>query len=320
MSGREFNIFDAMASPHVWRSWFSDERAWRNWRTFLACLFGLPINEYDLALVEECAQRTRLPEGGFTEAWLICGRRAGKSFILSLVACFLAIFRDWRPYLAPGEMGTIKIIATDRKQAKVIHRYCKALLMEPPSLAELVTRVTDELIELNNGISIEIQSASFRSVRGFTVIAALLDEIAWWRTDEGSAVPDSEILAAIRPTMATIPGAMLLCASSPYARRGELWKAYRQHYGQNSSTLVWQAATRVMNQTVPQSVIDQARRRTRRTRQRNTWHNFAATLKALFRARWSRRRLFRGDTSYRRRSRGWCTRRLSTPRGRRLTR
>ena len=58
--------------------------------------------------------------------------------------------------------------------------------------------------------------------------------------------------------MATIPGGMLLCASSPYARRGALWDAYRKHFGQDSSVLIWKAPTRVMNPSVPQSVIDAA--------------------------------------------------------------
>jgi hypothetical protein len=51
---------------------------------------------------------------------------------------------------------------------------------------------------------------------------------------------------------------MLLCASSPYARRGALWTAFRKFFGQDGPTLVWQAATRVMNPGVEQSVIDEA--------------------------------------------------------------
>ncbi len=70
-----------------------------------------------------------------------------------------------------------------------------------------------EAIDLNNGVTIEILTASFRTVRGYTLIAALLDEIAFWRSDEGYANPDTEIVAAIRPAMASVPGAMLLCAS-----------------------------------------------------------------------------------------------------------
>ena len=46
--------------------------------------------------------------------------------------------------------------------------------------------------------------------------------VDFWPHDD-AAEPDYEILNALRPGMATIPGAMLLCASSPYARRGALW-------------------------------------------------------------------------------------------------
>jgi hypothetical protein len=62
--------------------------------------------------------------------------------------------------------------------------------------------------------------------------------------------------------MSTIPGAMLLCASSPYARRGALWDAFRRYFGKDDTgLLVWKAATRTMNPTVPQAVIDRATER-----------------------------------------------------------
>jgi hypothetical protein len=134
-------------------------------------------------------------------------------------------------------------------------------LRQVPALARLVARDGDEEIELTNGIAIEIATASFRSIRGFTVIAALLDEIAFWRNEE-SANPDQEILDAIRPAMATVPGAMLLAASSPYARRGVLWGAFRRYHGHDDApVLVWRAPTRTMNPTVPQSIIDEATER-----------------------------------------------------------
>jgi hypothetical protein len=122
----------------------------------------------------------------------------------------------------------------------------------------MIVEDNDDEIVLNNSISIEIQTASFRSVRGYTVIAALLDEVAFWRSDD-SANPDVEILDALRPAMATIPGAFLLGASSPYARRGVLWEAFRTSYGRDDApALVWHAPTRTMNPTVPQAVIDAA--------------------------------------------------------------
>jgi phage terminase large subunit-like protein len=137
------------------------------------------------------------------EAWLCIGRRGGKSFILATIAVFLACFKDWRPFLGPGIEST-----------------------------------TRESVLLKNSIIIEVHTASYRSTRGYTVVAALLDEIAYWPTDESSAEPDSEVLNAIKPAMATIPGAILLCASSAYARRGALWDAHRKHFGKDGPVLV----------------------------------------------------------------------------------
>jgi hypothetical protein len=49
---------------------------------------------------------------------------------------------------------------------------------------------------------------------------------------------------------------MLLVASSPYARKGVLWQAFRQHYGRDDApALVWKAATRTMNPTVSEEFI-----------------------------------------------------------------
>ena len=45
-----------------------------------------------------------------------------------------------------------------------------------------------------------------------------------------AADPDAEVVAALRPSMATVPGALLLGISSPYARRGVLWQMYREHF------------------------------------------------------------------------------------------
>ena len=35
-------------------------------------------------------------------------------------------------------------------------------------------------------ITIEIHTASFRSVRGYTVVAALLDEVGFWRNEDSA--------------------------------------------------------------------------------------------------------------------------------------
>jgi hypothetical protein len=115
-----------------------------------------------------------------------------------------------------------------------------------------------ESINLRNRISIEIHTASYRATRGYTIVAAICDEIAFWRSDE-SANPDSEVLAALRPGMATVPGALLLGVSSPYARRGVLWDAYRRYWAKDDAeVLIWQGATVDMNPSVDLRVIERA--------------------------------------------------------------
>lgn len=255
---RAIDILDAVNDKNLFARWFKDEATWRAWRAFLAALFALPMTPHQVEVYRRCTGRSAAPTVPASEAWLICGRRAGKSCMLALIAVFLACFRDWRPYLAPGEWATVMVIASDRKQARVIFRYIRSLLKNVPMLEDMIVRETAEVFELSNGISIEVQTASYRSTRGYTIVAALCDELAFWPTDN-AAEPDYEVINALRPGMATVPGAMLLCASTPYGRRGALWDAWRKHYGKDGDpTLVWQADTRTMNPTMPQRVIDAA--------------------------------------------------------------
>ena len=254
-------LLEAMADRHLFAPWFRDPATWAAWRAFIAALFALSMTDEQLAIYRQSTGRSAPPQRAATEAWLVCGRRAGKSFILALCAAFLACFFDYRRCLAPGERGTVLIIATNSKQARVIFRYVRALLTHVPMLAQMIERETADSFDLSNGTTIEVHVASFKTTRGYTIVAALCDEIAFWPHDD-AAEPDYEVLNALRPGMATIPGAMLLCASSPYARRGALWDAHRRHFGKDGDPiLVWQATTRCMNPTVPQSVVDQATER-----------------------------------------------------------
>jgi hypothetical protein len=251
------NILEACRDPNLFGRWFRDDATWKAWFAFLAALFALPMTKEQRKVYRTCTDRDRTPRHAFTEGWLICGRRAGKSFVLALVAVFLACFKSYAEYLGPGERATILVLATDRKQARVIMRYVKGLITGTPMLARMLEgEPRAEGLDLTNGVTIEVATASYRATRGYTIVAALCDELAFWPTDD-SAEPDYEILDAIRPGTATIPNAMLLCASSPYAKRGALWDTFKRSFAKNDpGVLVWKAPTWVMNPTVPQSFID----------------------------------------------------------------
>jgi hypothetical protein len=249
-------IVQACDDREIFGEWFRDRSTWVAWFAFLKVMFAQPLDAAELDTFQKCTGRSAPSPLGYLEAALVIGRRGGKSLILALIAAFLAAFFDWSPYLTGGERGSIVIVAADRRQAAVIFKYLRRML-DIPLLTGLIERETLDTLELSNRVSIEIQTASWKTIRGRTVVAALCDELAFW-SDESSANPDTEIINALKPAMATIPKAMLLKASSPYARRGALWNDYKKHFGKDSSVLVWQADTRTMNPSVPQSFIDAA--------------------------------------------------------------
>jgi hypothetical protein len=244
-----------MNDPALFKPWF-EGKSWGPWKVFLKALFSLPMTAKDRKVFKQFTGRTKPPKH-VREAWLPVGRRGGKSLVSALVAVYLACFRDYSEYLGPGERLTISVIAADRKQARVCMRYVKGFLEGVPMLNELIDTKRAESVDLTNQVTIEVHTTSYRSVRGYTLGAVICDEISFWRSDE-SASPDREIIGALRPGMASIPGSLLIAISSPYSRRGMLWETYQRCYGKDGPTLVWQASTQDMNSTIDAEVIKTA--------------------------------------------------------------
>ena len=255
------NILQAIEHPDLFAPWFKRGGAsYLRWFVFLKALFALPMSEEELTIYREHTNRKEAPTEPFSEGWLVIGRRGGKSFFMALLAVYAACFRDYQEYLAPGERATVLVIAADKKQARVIMRYIAAMLNGIEVLKDLIEAERAESFDLTNFVTIEVGTASFRSTRGYTFAAVLCDEIAFWRSED-SANPDFEVLDAIRPGMATIPNALLMCGSSPYAKRGALYDAFKRFWGKEGAPLVWRGTSREMNPTVPQSFIDLATER-----------------------------------------------------------
>lgn len=251
------DIISAIFDKNLFKPLFKNLETWASWIVFLRAIFALPMSKDELALFKQCTGRQNPPEKPFGEAWAPTGRRSGKSFIAALVAVFLACFRDYTRYLAPGERAHILIVAADRAQAGVILRYVKGFLASNKMLSKLVEAERAESVDLKNRVTIQVATCSYRSIRGFTVVACIADEIAFWRSEENAANPANEVLRAVKPSLATIPGSLLLCISSPWARLGPLWQAFNKHHGRDDSdVMVWSAPTTVMNPTISQKIID----------------------------------------------------------------
>jgi hypothetical protein len=231
--------------------------SWGPWRAFLKAIFALPVTVADLEVYRRHTARETPPAAPVAEAWMPVGRRGGKSRVAALVAAYLAVRFDGSR-LAPGERAVIAILAADRRQARQVLGYLNGLF-DLPDLLPFWFRTLRESIELQSGVNLEVHTASYRTTRGYTLLGVIADEISFWRTEDGSANPDSEVLAALRPGMATVPDSLLLAMSSPYAARGELFKAHERYFGHDDPrVLVWNADTRSMNPSIPTHVIEQA--------------------------------------------------------------
>lgn len=183
------------------------------------------------------------------------GRRAGKDASTAVKAAYLATCVEY-PQLAPGERGTLLIIAPDTSQAAIQLNYTRAVLEGSPLLAQRITGQTADTISLDNNVDIVVRASSFRRLRGLTCIGIIASETAFW-LNENSSNPDEEILRSIRPSLLTT-GGPLIQISTPYSRRGELWKAFERHFGKDGSNLVVNAPSTAFNPTLPQAEIDRA--------------------------------------------------------------
>ncbi len=234
---------------------------WAAWRIVLIAAMGEELTAAERETWRALTGREREPGERAEELWGIVGRRGGKTRAISALGAYLAALVDYGDILAPGERASLPIMSASTWQALKAKQYLTGIFATVPALGKLVEGETADTIFLKTRVDIEVRPASFRTARGGTSCAAIADEAAFWRSDT-SANPDKEILDAIRPSLATT-GGLLAVISSPYARRGEVWNAFRRDYGAGADprVIVVKAASRIMNPSLPASVVERALQR-----------------------------------------------------------
>lgn len=232
--------------------------SWASWRALLIAMLGEALTDAERTLFEAVTGREREPLEPVAEFWGVIGRRGGKTRSMAVLAAYLAACVDHRDVLGPGERGVLPLLAASTQQAGQAFNFVVGVFKGSRGLAELVTSTTADTLTLATGVDIEVRPASWRTIRGVTAVAAIADEIAFWRSDD-SANPDREILKALRPALATT-GGLLACISSPHAKRGELYATFKRHYGPDGDPriLVAKARARTMNPSLSQGVVDRA--------------------------------------------------------------
>ncbi len=154
----------------------------------------------------------------------------------------------------------LPILSATIWQSRKAFQYLDGIFNQVPALRKLVKNQTSDTISLTTRVDIECRPANYRSIRGGTAAAFICDEVAHWYDEaSGSSNPDSEVLTAVRPCLATTNGP-LIAISTPYARRGELFAAYKRDYGPDGDPLVLvaKASSLRMNSGLSAKVIDRA--------------------------------------------------------------
>lgn len=262
----KLTIIDAIKDEKLFRSFLADAddslSSWSSWLAVLRVLYGLPLPKKAKrrAVLGEVTQRKceGFPADGFDTALLLTGRRSGKSRIAAVIGAYESVLAGHESKLAKGEKGLVAICSPTKKQSRIVKNYIRAIF-EAPLLRNEVVGETKEGFELANGILIELMAGDFRSVRGYTLLAVIVDEAAFFGVEEEAKIKsDTELIRALKPALATT-GGKLIAITSPYARKGWTFTTHQKHFGkEDAKTLVVNCPSRTLNPTLPQRIIDEA--------------------------------------------------------------
>ena len=184
---------------------------------------------------------------------MTAGAGSGKSRIVSLLACAFACRRY---KLAPGEQVYIGVFAPDRKQAAITYRYIVGLLRARPELWALVERETRDRLELRGNVVVEVLTASAAAPRGRAYALVIVEEASMLPAEETASDPDVELVRAVRPALARVPGSLLAVIGTPYRRAGVLDDAWRA--GEAEDRVVVATDTLSLNPTFRRREVERA--------------------------------------------------------------
>ena len=208
------SIGAALSDPAIFGPWFPGS-SWDGWRAVMRGAFAERMTKPEREFFRSVANREP-PEHRVKEFWAICGRRAGKDSVASAIAAHTAASFEPAGRLRPGERAWL---AVDRAQTQTVLGYTRSYFEKLPALAAMVERETNDGFALKNGVDIAIVTNDYRGIRGRTVLCCIMDEVAYWRS-ENSASPDKEVYRALRPSMLTLSESMLIGITTAYHRSG----------------------------------------------------------------------------------------------------
>lgn len=214
--------------------------------------YGLPLDDEDMAIwhalhgggvYDDLYALTGVHDSGvpylgreYNDITLIVGRRAAKTCIGDFILCYEALLGGHKSRLQIQDQEPVFLqVAQDLGQAmKGMRGYTLAYLKSSPvgkqALGDLQKSVTQRSIRLtgpNDMVigAIQVGPPNIKVGRGDSIPCAVLDEVAYWQSDEKSAAPDIEVEKAIEYGMSQFsPFDKRVKLSTPYVEEGLLWQ------------------------------------------------------------------------------------------------
>jgi len=141
-------------------------------------------------------------------------------------------------------------------------------------------------IRLQNGMSIHTFPCTKSSLRGWSMPAAVMDEVAFFRL-EGSAESDVEVQTSIRRGMLNFPNPRLVKISTPYMKSGVLYDDFKAAWGcDDPDRLVWRAPTALMNPSILEERLAREKRLDPERFSREYLAEFAEDLESFLPSAW----------------------------------
>ena len=221
----------------------------------LKSCFGLPLDDTETEIYRRGTGRELYVPREQREITVLAGRKSGKT---SKIGSRIALYQAFRNHQLPrNERAHILLIAPTLDQAHIAFDYIYQDLVNSPILSARIAKIRKNEIILKNRITIECCACSSISTRGKSVVAALCDEVSYWKNEVTSVHCDEQVLAALRPAMITFPAAKCIKITTPGSKRGTVWSEFQRRA--ELSYPVWQLPTVIMNLTVSTEMLEQER-------------------------------------------------------------
>src|SRR5207244_1314368 len=112
-------------------------------------------------------------------------------------------------------------------------------------IAPMLVNDTTDSLTFSTGVIVTALPPRVSLIQGWTSPMIWCDEASGFTQDDASASNLSDVLDALRPSIATIPDAKILVTSLPGPKAGTLWEKWESRFDEGA--LVFRAASAVMN-------------------------------------------------------------------------